>query len=489
MIELNSAIVNVVDNALGSFSGRPYVAPGVSTAVGDGRSILASRSTKYDEIHIGFTDTLSGSSADAFALSEQNLYTVQAFEEYYDHLAPGGILNVTRLNHLVGDEALRITTLTLQALQDRGIKDPARNVVVILGHDQFNSTPGTVLSQLQPFTAAQLATIKNLAAQRDDKIAYAPGGPYVHEWAALHNAPSVTSFCTTYRFNVCPSTDNEPFFFNMTRLSGLFQSLPKGYVYSVQPFTLLAVTVLILLSLALGGFAAPLRLVRRSERPPLTSLAYFAAIGVGFLTFEIVLVQSFVLFLGFPTYALSVVLAALLIFTGVGSWLSSRWRRPRGALLVSLWAALALIVLSAFFLQPLLGRLITLPFAVRVLITVGMLAPAGVTLGVAMPTGLGRISGYSTGGVAWAWGVNGFASVVGAAAGIFVAIEWGFTVATLVAATCYLGAVAHAVWGYWPPDKVLGAPDTVRHCERLGAGAGAGAGADGQRVDGPALVP
>jgi hypothetical protein len=457
VIELNSAIVNVVDGALGSFSGKPYVAPGVHTVVGDGRAILSARSTKYDEIHIGFTDTLSGSSADAFALSENNLYTVQAFQEYYDHLAPGGILNVTRLTHLVGDEALRITVLTLQTLEDRGITHPARNVVVIQGRDQFGQVPGTVLSQLQPFTSTELTEIRTLAAQRGDRIVYAPGGPYVQPWASLHDATSLTSFCNGYRLDVCPSTDNDPFFFNMIRLGEIFQPSPKGYVYSIQPFTLLGITVGILLVLAIAGFSVPLAFVERKSRPPSSSLIYFAAIGVGYLTLEITLIQRFVLFLGFPTYALSVVLCSLLIFTGLGSWLSSRWRSPRRALLVDLAVASVLIALAAYLLQPLLGHLITIPFAARVLLTIALLAPFGITLGLAMPIGLRRLSGLRDGAVPWAWGVNGLASVFGAALAVFVAIEWGFAVATLVSLACYLVALVHAASGRWPVKR-----DTAR---------------------------
>jgi hypothetical protein len=450
VIELNSAIVNVVDGALGSFSGKPYVAPGVHTVVGDGRAILSASSAKYDEVHIGFTDTLSGSSADAFALSEENLYTVQAFQEYYDHLEPGGILNVTRLTHLVGDEALRITVLTLQTLEDRGITDPARNIVVIQGRDQFGQVPGTVLSQLRPFTATELAEIRTLAAQRGDRIVYMPGGPYIQPWAALHAAPSLSSFCNDYRLDVCPSTDDKPFFFNMIRLDEIFAPTPKGYVYSIQPFTLLGITVGVLLVLALAGFSVPLAFVERKSRPPSSSLLYFAAIGVGYLTLEITLIQRFVLFLGFPTYALSVVLSSLLVFTGLGSWLSSRWRNQRKALLIGLSVAGILIALASYLLQPLLGHLITIPFTARVLLTIALLAPFGITMGLAMPIGLRRLSGLRDGAVPWAWGVNGLTSVFGAAFAVFVAIEWGFAVATLVSLGCYLVALAHAAWGRWP---------------------------------------
>ena len=453
VIELNTAIVDMIDTTDGSFSGSPYTAPGVHTVVGDGRSILASRSTRYNEIHIGFTDTLSGSSADAFALTENNLYTVQAFNEYYDHLKPGGILSVTRQYRLVGDEGLRATVLTLQTLEDRGIRDPGRNVVVLTGYDQFGAVACTVLSQLTPFTPAELSEIRTLAAQRKASVVSMPGGPYRLQWAQLHKATNLGAFCTTYKFNVCPSTDDNPFFFNMTRLSGVFQTLPKSYLYTIQPFTLLTFTVGVLLVLSLIGFSVPLAMMDPRSRPPTRRLVYFAAIGVGFLTLEVTLIQRFVLFLGFPTYALTVVLCSLLVFTGIGAWWSSRWRDPGRALAIDLGVLIALMGVSSYLLQPLLGDWIGLPFVARVLISLVMLAPFGVCMGMVMPIGLRRLTDDYDGALPWAWSVNGFASVFGAAAGIFVAIEWGYAVATLVALGCYVVVAAEVVatrWGRAP---------------------------------------
>jgi hypothetical protein len=216
VIELNRDIVDVVDHALRSWSGSPYTLSGVHTVVGDGRSTLAARSTRYNQIHIGFTDTLSASSAQAFGLSEANLYTVEAYEEYFDHLAPGGILNVSRPYHLVGDEALRATVLALTALRERGIAHPERNVVVILGHDIFGELFGTVLARLKAWTPAELARIRVLAHQRGAGVAYASGGPYQLQWAQMARAPSIDAFCGSYHLDVCAPTDEQPFFFNMT---------------------------------------------------------------------------------------------------------------------------------------------------------------------------------------------------------------------------------------------------------------------------------
>ena len=181
VIELNDAIRHVVDVDLGDVSGSPYSRPGVSTTIGDGRAILAERDTLYDQIHIGFTDTLSGSSAQGFALTENNLYTVEAFQEYFDHLEPKGILNVSRLQRLVGDEAIRATVLTVAALERYGIKDPLRHIVVIRGKDAIGLSVApyeTILARLEPWTPAEIARIRHLAKVRGEGIAFAPGGPY-----------------------------------------------------------------------------------------------------------------------------------------------------------------------------------------------------------------------------------------------------------------------------------------------------------------------
>jgi hypothetical protein len=448
VIELNEGIRRVVDDDLGDISGSPYSRPGVHTTVGDGRSVLAERDTRYDQIHIGFTDTLSANAAQGYALTENNLYTIEAFGEYLDHLEPDGVLNVSRLRKLVGDEAIRVTVLALAALEREGVDQPEDNVVVILGKDVFGEEYGTVLARREPYTAAELARIRELAATRGEGVAFAPAGPYVGEWAALAEADGWRDFCEGYELDVCPPTDDRPFFFNMTRIENLGQ-YEDGYIFSTDPFMLLLVTLGILMVLSVVAFVVPLLVVQRASRPSAGSLVYFAAIGLGFLLLEIVLIQRFVLFLGFPTYALSIVLFSLLLFTGVGSQLSTLCRNERRAVQLALAGTAVLIALGAFGLQPFLRALIDLPFALRVVIAIALMAPAGVLLGMAMPIGLRRFVVLFPDGVPFAWGVNGIASVLGSVLGVALAISFGFTVATLAACACYLAALAHATFGRW----------------------------------------
>lgn len=461
VIELNSAIRDVVDDDLGHLSGSPYSRKGVSTSIGDGRAILADRTTRYDQIHIGFTDTLSANAAQGFALSENNLYTLEAFEEYLDHLTPRGILNVSRLERLVGDEAIRVTVLTMAALEAHGIEDPARHMVVIRGIDSVglhNFPYATVLARLEPFTDAELATIRLLAEERGDGVAFAPGGPYRGAWKDLAEAPSWRAFCTGYPLDVCPPTDDKPFFFNMRRPADVFDDDASRYGYDIDPYQLLLVTLLVLVVLSVAGLLLPLRLARRRDDAPprVPSLLYFGAIGLGFMLLETVLIQRFVLFLGFPTYALSVVLFALLVFTGIGSALSARVGRDRRGLVTVLGAVVALIVVVAVALEPVLEALMGLPFAARVMVAVGLLAPLGIGLGMPMPLGLARFTSLHPRGVAYAWGVNGIASVLASVVGVTLAINFGYEVACLVGAGFYAGALVHALAGRWPERADLG---------------------------------
>jgi hypothetical protein len=451
VIELNRRIREVVDGDLRRWSGSPYSLARVSVAIGDGRSTLAARDTRYDAINIGFTNTLTASAGQAYALAENNLYTVDAFREYLDHLRPGGVLSVSRLYRFAGEEALRATVLALNALERDGARDPERHVMVLLGRDALNAVFGTVIVRREALSAADASRVRALARERGAEVVFGPGGPARREWRGLARADDLGAFCSGYRLDVCPPTDDRPFFLNSVRLGDLGSSQPGERTFITRtPFVVLLVALGILAGLCGVALIAPLALRRGEGRPPARALVLFAAIGLGFLLLEVVLIQRFVLFLGFPTYALSVVLFALLVFTGAGSFLSTHWRQPRRSLALSLACGCGLILAAALALGPLVHALIDLPFAVRVAVTVALLAPVGLALGTAMPTGLRRLDALHPGAVPWAWGVNGTCSVLAAVLGIAIALVAGFTVTTLVALGCYLVALADVVRGRWP---------------------------------------
>jgi MFS family permease len=179
------------------------------------------------------------------------------------------------------------------------------------------------------------------------------------------------------------------------------------------------------------------------------SFAYFGALGLGFLFFEITLIQRLTLFLGYPTYSLTVTLASILVFTGVGAWLTGRYEHRRERIIPALAGAVVVLALLAGFALPALtDSLLGTPLAVRVLVTLVVLAPLGVCLGTFMPVGLravGGLSEHTEEYVAWGWAVNGFASVIGSVLTTVLAMSYGFNTVLIVAVAIYFVALA-ALW-------------------------------------------
>jgi hypothetical protein len=234
----------------------------------------------------------------------------------------------------------------------------------------------------------------------------------------------------------------------MRRPNSLFS--PPADAPKNDPVSILLLTLVILLVCATAAFLLPLVLARRTRKPPpASSLLYFAAIGLGYLLVEIVFVQRFVLFLGFPTYSLSVVLFAQLTFTGIGAFIAPRLGLTKPTLSLALAAAIAMLATAALGLQPLLAALIDQPFSLRLVLSVLLIAPIGLVLGFAMPIGLHRFEALFPAAVPYAWAVNGLASVVSSVLGVAIALFMGFRAATLVAAGCYAVAFLHARVGKW----------------------------------------
>jgi hypothetical protein len=443
VIELNPAIRRIVDGPLGHLSKRPYSRDHVSTTIGDGRSVLASRPNRYQQIHIGFTDTLTANAAQGFALVENSLYTKEAFHLYFDHLAPGGVLNISRPMFLVGEEALRVAILTLAVLEERGIERPLDHVIVIKGRDILEGYNGTMLARLTPFSDAELGRVAALARERGEGVVLSRNGGTEEPWRSLARAPSLRAFWEHYPLDVSPSTDDRPFFFSMRRL-GVPPPPRDTAAYAIDPLTTLLTTGFVLLLLA--GLTLGLPFLRIRDVSPIAGpeAVYFAAIGTGFMILEITLIQRFVLFLGYPTYSLSVVLFALLVFTGLGSFAFGKLPDRRSAIVPVLAVIVLLIAIGAFTLQPLLRQLIDLPLSLRIGVTILLLAPIGLLLGVAMPAGLMHAEATRSDAVPYAWAINGMASVVASVSGVAIALFFGFAVASLVAALCYGGALCAA---------------------------------------------
>jgi len=123
-VEINPIMRMIVNERFGDFSGRLYENPHVNFVVDEARSFIRNSSQQYDIIQATLVDTFAASAAGAFALSENYLYTREAFTDYWDHLKPNGILAMTRWYFEPPTEMYRLVAITLEALRTRGIEHP-----------------------------------------------------------------------------------------------------------------------------------------------------------------------------------------------------------------------------------------------------------------------------------------------------------------------------------------------------------------------------
>jgi spermidine synthase len=460
-IEINPTIANgVMRGRYSDYSYRLYDLPQVHIHVQDGRSYIRSAEEKYDVVQMTLVDTWASTAAGAFALSENNLYTVEAFREYFDHLESDGMIAITRWEFHQPREALRVVSQAIEALHQEGIANPESSFVIVAdgGLDE-DGRPVLVLAKKTPFTqteyaavAAHLLANPNLVWLNPDprhaNLQPLPAAAEVFQTLIRSNNP--VQFARDYRFNVAPVSDSAPFFFFTLKTGYVLRNIAAGsgkgmdwrinlgvvVLGMVLVISLLAVLAFLVLPLALHGRGA------RRGKTSLASLFYFIAVGFAYILVEISLIQRFVLFLGHPTYALTVVVFLLLLSSGGGSIAARRWIRSGSKLLFLLAVIAAVITLDLLLIPWLLSATVGLPLAVKLLVSGAVLMPLGFLMGMPFPTGLRLVNA-----VEWAWALNASASVLGSVMAMIIAIHFGLTIALACAAVAYgFAAVFSRTW-------------------------------------------
>jgi spermidine synthase len=442
-VEINPIIArDVMQGRFHAYSGGLYTHPRVRIHIDDGRSFIRRSSDRYDVVQASLVDTWAATAAGAYTLTENTLYTVEAFEDYLDHLRPDGMLAVTRWVF----DGLRLVSLAQEACAARGW-DAADRVAVL----QSNRI-ATFLLKRSPFTPAEIDKLHRFAASLGFVVLYTPvaGTPALtngasttadNDYARLIRAGDRHAFYEGFPLDIRPTTDDRPFFFHTTRIRDQFQtafgrSMLFGNGLSAL-MTLAAVSGIFLAGLVIVPMLVGTRGARVSGSGPW--LAYFGCLGAGFMLLEVALLQRFVLLLGHPVYSLTVTLFALLVGTAAGSALTrgvpdARLGRLLGAALASI---VALAALAAVALPPIVAAAVSLGRPARIALAVALVAPVGVALGVPLPAGIRLMTARRGELVAWAWAINGALSVIGATAAVFVAMNWGFKATLALAALTY----------------------------------------------------
>jgi hypothetical protein len=453
-VEINPIIADdVMRGAFARYSGGIYTHPRVRVTVDDGRSFVRRSPGKYDVIQASLVDTWAATAAGAYTLSENSLYTVEAFTDYFDHLTDDGTITVTRWVF----DGLRLVSLAQEACARRQCDASERLAIV-----QYDKV-ATFLFKKRPFTADETAVVRRAADEMGFTVLYAPddrlgaraeairalGIPRERKWttdpddyARLILAPDRQAFYEGYNLDVHPTTDNRPFFFHTTRLRDQFEvafgrTMLFGNGLSAL-LTLIGISGGLVVLFIIGPLALTGRELLGSGWP--RWLAYFGCLGAGFMLVEVALLQRFVLLLGHPVYSLTVTLFSLLLGTGAGSYFSRSLDDARlGSSLARALGGIIVVALVGILVLPtIIPLVIQTPRAARIALAVLILAPAGALMGIPLPAGVRLLSARQPSLVPWAWGMNGALSVMGATLAVFIAMNWGFSVTLAAGAFVYL---------------------------------------------------
>jgi hypothetical protein len=455
-VEINRGILDLVNRRFGDFTGHLDRDPRVRFVNDEARSYIARLTGDTDIIQISLIDTWAATASGAFVLTENSLYTVNAWRIFLDHLAPRGILTVSRWYYADRPgEVYRMAALASTTLMQMGVERPGDHYAIVRARPPASANApdgvGTMLVSPDPLSEADLDRLESVASRLDFEVVQSPRHSADDTFAALASGARIQNAIANNPLNISAPTDDTPFFFHMLRLRDVFntsrwqdQGIVRFNMTAVGVLGVLLVTVTVLTALCIL-----LPLLLSAERHHFAGagahLLFFAAIGLGFMLVEISQVQRLTIFLGHPVYSLSVVLFSLLLSSGVGSASTARLSTGRSAvvrmaLLVAVLIAFGAITPAAVHYYE--GA----RTGVRIAVAVAILVPIGFFMGMAFPIGMRRALRDTPSIAPWLWGVNGAASVCASVLVVVIALGAGISAAFWAGTACYAVAFSAIAW-------------------------------------------
>lgn len=458
-IDINSIFIDLLEGRFRQFAGIAD-RPGVRLVADEARSFLSRSDDLYSVIQMSLIDTWAATGAGAYTLSENALYTVEAWKIILEHLSEDGVFAVSRW-YMPGDigEAGRIVSLAVACLLEAGVDDPASHIALVT-----QRSVATLLMSRQPFSPADTEVLGKVSGDLGFNLALCPGVRSQNEllrgMVASRSLDELALATSGAAMNYAPPTDDSPYFFNMLKINqvlpafattGESTSSLSPNALGVAYGNLLATRTLLglILSLAILAAAAvvlPLAVGLRRKTGPAErhailwpAAAYFSLIGAGFMLVEIALVQRLTVFLGHPMYALGILLFTIIASAGVGSYLSEKLPLTKKPWVFVYPLAIAAAVLAVRFVMPVLGRsMVSAATAVKIPTAVVIIFPLGMLMGFAFPAGMGLVRLARVGETPWYWALNGICGVLCSALTVFISIYSGISVSLYIGATCYL---------------------------------------------------
>jgi SAM-dependent methyltransferase len=453
-IEINGVLVDLLARSHRGFAGVADD-PAVELVHDEARSYLRRSDERFDVIQMSLIDTWAATGAGAFTLSENGLYTREAWQVFLDSLTPDGIFSVSRwFNPSDLSETNRLLALGVAALLDRGVADPRSQIVL------FARGPiATLLVSASPFTSADRIALDALARAEAFEPLVSPwhaGAIARLERIAASGSPEALSRATAdglYDFS--PPTDQRPYFFNILKPGlGMAAHVPeRGIAWGNLSATMtLAALCVVATLLVFGIIVWPLAAAGRPDMPAGTfaaSLMYFAFIGSGYMFVQIPFLQRFSVLLGHPTYTFAIVLFSMILFTGLGSFLSERLSVESGAS-GRLWLLPVLIGLAlmavVFAIEPAARVASGFGLPGRTLVVLAFTAPLSLLLGCCFPIGMRLVGRLSDTAAAWLWGVNGACGVLASVFAVAVSMWVGIDTNLMLAAALYVALLVPLTW-------------------------------------------
>jgi hypothetical protein len=461
-VELNPQLVDIVRDRYKDFSNEILDQDGVDLHISEARGFVTRSHDRYGLIQLALLDSFAASSAGLYALNESYLYTVEALRVYLRHLDPGGYLAITRWIKLPPRDTLKLFATAIEALQRENKTHPDKRLLLIRSWQT-----STLLIKNGLITDEEISALKTFAADRAFDAAWYPGieeaevnrynvlrQPYYYRSAKALLGPDRSEFLHKYKYDIRPTFDDRPYFFHFfkwrvvpeimaLRGRGGTPLLEIGYLVLVATLFKAVIASAVLIVLPLIYLRRQNTSVSRDRFSFPRVLWYFFAIGLGFLFVEIGFIQKFILLLHHPVYAVSVTLTSFLVFAGVGSAVTQRTVQADGHGRTVRYAILGIALIAmayTWLLGPLFEHLTVLPMALKVIVSVLLIAPLAYCMGMPFPLGLSRLSTAASHLVPWAWGVNGCASVISAVLATLCAIHFGFAVVITLAVLLYISA-------------------------------------------------
>src|SRR5918998_2732463 len=440
-VEINPIIYETV-KSYGDEAGNVYSHEHVRSFVDEGRSFITRSSEKYDIIYVPFVDTWASVSSGGLSVSENFLYTLEGFQQYYDHLTERG--KIVTVRWLI--DAPRFISTYAKLLEQNGIpQDQLHRHLVMVTSDSYTQDPSVtmVIFSKSPFTDEEIGFLSQSFSQYDYKPILIPGQIMREPYPALLNGQiNLDQFSDMFETKVYPVTDDNPYFLSFEKpLPSAVEILLYASIGIVAIF-LLVPFAWIRRRNAGGGEEEEQSTTKKSEIGIATVIPYFAALGLGFILIELALLQKLILLMGNPTMTFALLLFTLLISSGAGSLLSSRIAKNNMKNLVFVIGGIAgLGILYVLFLPSIIYSTLAEPFEVKAAVSIAILAPIGFLMGMPLPTGMRLLKVHTPDYIPWMWAVNGAFSVLGAVLAIALGIMYGSSIAMILGILIYLIAL------------------------------------------------